>query len=104
MPVIEVLSSLMPKSMRVRQFYRNLAADAEKAVVNNISNLEWAVKRNIEDAFVHFEGALSEQLNKALHMTREAFHLALERHATRSEAIGSYVKEAEEFLAALRKI
>jgi len=46
---------------------------AEKAVVNNISNLEWAVKRNIEDAFMHFEGALSEQLDKALRMTREAF-------------------------------
>ena len=46
----------MPKSMRERQLYRNLAADAEKAVVNNISNLEWAVKRNIEDAFVHFDG------------------------------------------------
>ena len=37
-------------------------------------------------------------------MTREAFQLALERHATQSEAIGSYVKEAEESLAALRKI
>ena len=37
-------------------------------------------------------------------MTREAFQLALERHATRSEAIGSYVSEAEESLAALRKI
>ena len=98
------LSSLMPKSMRERQLYRNLAVDAEKAVVNNISNLEWAVKRNIEDAFVHFEGALSEQLDKALQMTREAFQLALERHATQSEAIGSYVKEAEESLAALRKI
>jgi len=98
------LSSLMPKSMRERQLYRNLAADAEKAVVNNISNLEWAVKRNVEDAFLHFEGALSEQLDQALRMTREAFQLALDRHATRSEAIGSYVKEAEESLAALRKI
>ncbi len=98
------LSSLMPKSMRERQLYRNLAADAGKAVVNNISNLEWAVKRNVEDAFVHFQAALSEQLDKALRMTREAFELALERHATRSEAIGSYVSEAEESLAALRKI
>ena len=98
------LSSLMPKSMRERQLYRNLTADAEKAVVNNISNLEWAVKRNIEDAFVHFESALSEQLDKALRMTREAFELALERHATRSETIGSYVKEAEKSLADLRNI
>ncbi len=98
------LSSLMPKSMRDRQLYRNLAADAGKAVVNNISNLEWAVKRNVEDAFVHFQAALSEQLDKALQMTREAFQLALERHATRSEAIGSYIKEAEQSLAALRKI
>jgi GTPase Era involved in 16S rRNA processing len=98
------LSSLMPKNMRERQLYRNLTADAEKAVVNNISNLEWAVKRNVEDAFVHFETALSEQLDKALQMTREAFQLAIERHATRSEAISSYVKGAEQSLAAVRKI
>ncbi len=94
----------MPKSMRERQLYRNLAADAEKAVVNNISNLEWAVKRNIEDAFMHFECALSEQLDTALQMTRGAFQLALDRHATQSEAIGKHVKEAEKSLAALRKI
>jgi hypothetical protein len=37
-------------------------------------------------------------------MKREAFQLAIERHATRSEAIGRYVKVAEQSLAALRKI
>jgi hypothetical protein len=98
------LASLMPKSMRERRLYRNLAADADQGILHNISNLEWAVKRNIEDAFLHFEAALSEQLDKALRMTREAFQLALERRSTRSEAIGGYVKEAEQSLAALRKI
>lgn len=68
------------------------------------SNLEWAVKRNIEDAFLYFRGALSKELDKALAMTREAFQLALERRSTRSEAVSGYVKEAEQSLGALRSI
>ena len=98
------VARFMPRSMRERRLYRNLAADAEQAVLRNIANLEWAVRRNIEDAFLHFEAALSEQLDKALHMTREAFQLALERHAATSEAIGGYVREAAHSLAALREI
>ena len=98
------IASLMPKAMRERRRYRNLAADADQGILHNISNLEWAVKRNIEDAFFHFGGALSKELDKALTMTREAFQLALERRSSRSESIGFYVEQAEKSLAVLRKI
>jgi hypothetical protein len=98
------IASLMPKAMRERRLYRNLAADADQGILHNISNLEWAVKRNIEDAFLQFGGALSKELDKALAMTREAFQLALERRSSRSESIGVYVEQAEKSLAVLRKI
>ncbi len=98
------LASLLPQAVRERRLYRNLAADAGQGILHNISNLEWAVKRNIEDAFLHFEGALSEQLDKALQMTREAFQLALDRRATQSEAIAGFIEAAEASLAALREV
>lgn len=37
------LASLMPKTMREKRLYRNLAADADQGILHNISNLEWAV-------------------------------------------------------------
>ncbi|MGB8871216.1 MAG: dynamin family protein [Rhodomicrobium sp.] len=98
------LASLLPKSLRERRLYRNLRADAENAVLRNIANLEWAAKRNIEDAFLHFEGDLSEQLENALQMTRQALQLALKRHAAKAEEMGAYVKEAAHSVSSLQEI
>jgi GTPase Era involved in 16S rRNA processing len=98
------LASLLPKSLRERRLYRDLRADAENAVLRNIGNLEWAAKRNIEDAFLHFEGDLSEQLENALQMTRQALQLALERRAAKAEEMAGYVKEAAQSVSSLREI
>ena len=98
------LASLLPKSLRERRLYRNLRAGAENAVLRNIANLEWAAKRNIEDAFLHFEGDLSEQLENALQMTRQALQLALQRHAAKAEEMGAYVKEAAHSVSSLQQI
>jgi hypothetical protein len=98
------LASLLPKRLRERRLYRNLSSDAERAVLRNIGNLQWAVRRNIEDAFLQFEGALSEQLGNALQMTRAALQLALERHAAKSEEMSGYIKQASHSVASLHEI
>ena len=98
------LASLLPKSLREGRLYRNLRSDTEKAVLRNIGNLQWAVRRNIEDAFLQFEGALSAQIQNALQMTRAALQLALQRHAAQSEEMSSYVKQAAHSVASLQEI
>jgi GTP-binding protein EngB required for normal cell division len=98
------LASFLPRSLRERRLYHHLGEDAEKAVLRNIANLEWAVRRNIEDAFLHFEGALAEQLDNALQMTRQALLLALKRHDAKSEEMGGYVKEAAHSVSSLEEI
>ena len=72
--------------------------------MRNIGNLQWAVRRNIEDAFLQFEGALSAQIQNALQMTRAALQLALQRHAAQSEEMSSYVKQAAHSVASLQEI
>jgi hypothetical protein len=72
--------------------------------LRNIGNLQWAVRRNVEDAFLQFEGALSEQIQNALQMTRAALRLALQRHVAQSEEVSSYVKQAAHSVASLQEI
>lgn len=98
------LASLLPKSLREKRLYRSLRSDAEKAVLRNIGNLQWAVRRNIEDAFLQFEGVLSDQLQNALQMTRQALQLALQRHAAKADEMGGYIMEASHSVASIHEI
>jgi predicted translin family RNA/ssDNA-binding protein len=47
---------------------------------------------------------LSEQLENARQMTRQALKLALERHATKAEEMGAYVEEAAHSVSSLQEI
>ena len=98
------LTRFLPESLRERRLYWTLSAQAERAILRNIANLDWAMRQNIEDAFRDFESALSEQVEKALQATREALQLALDRHAAKSQEIGVYVREAERSVASLSEI
>jgi hypothetical protein len=87
-----------------RRERHQLAADAKKAVLRNIANLDWAIRQNIEDGFRRFESSLSEQLSSALQATREAMLIAVERRTSRIEEIDAYVKESTRSIALLSDI
>ena len=98
------IDRLMPKGIREKRVRDQLAADAEKAVLRNLSNLDWAIRANLEDAFRRFESSLAEQLGHVLHATRQAMQLAIERRTTRAEEMDEYVKESARSIASLTNI
>ncbi len=86
---------LLPRALRERRARDHLVAEAEKAALRNVANLDWALRQNVEDSFRRFEASLSEQLDQALQATRQALQLAERRRAARSEAIEADVDEAD---------
>ncbi len=86
---------LLPRALRERRARDHLVAEAEKAALRNVANLDWALRQNIEDSFRRFESSLSEQLDQALQATRQALQLAQRRRAARSEAIEADVEQAD---------
>jgi hypothetical protein len=98
------MARFMPKSIREKRARDQLAADAEKAILRNLANLDWAIRENLEDAFRQFESSLTEQLGNVLLATRQAMQLAIERRTTRAEELDKYVKESARSIASLTNI
>jgi len=95
---------LLPRPLRERRARDRLVAEAEKAALRNVANLDWALRQNIEDSFRRFESSLSEQLGLALQATRQALQLAQRRRAARSEAIEADVERANRSVKELSAI
>ena len=96
------VTRFLPSGMREAR--RQLAADADKAVLRNIANLDWAMRQNVEEGFRRFESSLSEQLGSALQATRQAMHIAIKRRTTMVAEIDAYVKESTRSIASLSDI
>jgi small GTP-binding protein len=95
---------LLPRALREKRARDRLVAEAEKAALRNVANLDWAVRQNIEDSFRRFETSLSEQLDQALQATRQALQLAQRRRAARSEAVEADVEQADRCVTELSNI
>jgi GTP-binding protein EngB required for normal cell division len=98
------VTRFLPSGVRESRARHQFAADAKKAVLRNVANLDWAIRQNIEEGFRRFESSLSEQLGSALQATRQALHIAIELRTARIEEIDEYVKESTRSLASLSDI
>jgi hypothetical protein len=95
---------LLPRALRERLSREKLIAEAERAALRNVANLDWCSRQNIEDSLRRFEAEFSNQLGEALQATRQAMQLALQRRAARSEAIGADVEQATDSIRELAQI
>jgi GTP-binding protein EngB required for normal cell division len=94
----------LPRGIREKRARARIVAEAERAALRNVANLDWAMRQNIEDSFRRFESSLSDQLDQALKSTRQAMQLALARHAARSEAVKGDIDAANRSVTALSNI
>jgi GTP-binding protein EngB required for normal cell division len=98
------IEGFLPRAVREKRARARIIAEAEKAALRNVANLDWAMRQNIEDSFRRFESSLSDQLDLALKATRQAMQLALQRHAARSEAIKVDIEQANRSVMELANI
>ena len=95
---------LSPRKVREGRLRRLIAADAERAALRNVANLEWALRQNVEDAFRRFEASLSQRLSEALNETRQAMETALQRRSAMSAEIGVLFAQSETTIKAWKII
>jgi hypothetical protein len=62
------------------------------------------MRQNTEDSFGRFQSSLSDQLDLALKTTGRAMQFALQRRASRSEAIKIDIEQANRSVAELEDI
>ena len=69
-----------------------------------MSNLDWALRQNIEEAFRRFESSLTKQLSSAMEETRQVMQIALEKRSARSAEVSAFVAQAAHSIAALSAV
>ncbi len=99
-----VAERFLPRSIREKRARARIIAEAEKAALRNVANLDWAMRQNIEDSFRRFESSLSDQLDLALKATRQAMQLALQRRTARLETIEVDIEKANRSVVELSDI
>lgn len=98
------LSRLIPKRIREGRARRQRLKELDRAVLRNVSHLDWAMRQNIEEAFRRFETSLRKELGHALDATRAAMQAAVYRHRLHEDAISRYVRETTSSIEALNGI
>jgi GTP-binding protein EngB required for normal cell division len=99
-----LVEGFFPPTIREKRARARIVAEAEKAALRNVANLDWAMRQNIEDSFRRFESSLISQLDQAMNATRQAMQLALQRRAARSEAVKGDIDAASRSVTALSLI
>jgi Dynamin family len=87
-------SRVLPRKIRERRARRQQLADLDRAILRNVANLDWAMRQNIEEAFRRFGTSLREELDHALHATRSAMQVALDRHTLHEYVVAQSVQDA----------
>lgn len=87
------LSRFLPRQIREERARRQRIAELDRAVLRNVSNLDWAMRQNIEEAFRRFEFSLRDELSLAMNATGAAMRIALERHQHHEETVSHSIKE-----------
>ncbi|HMN70329.1 MAG TPA: dynamin family protein [Rhodoblastus sp.] len=95
---------LLPRALRRRRERDRLLADAEKAALRNVANLDWALRRNIEESLRRLQSTLSADLDSAIEATRQAMQIALRRRDDRSEAIANDMDAGRRAIGELAEI
>lgn len=95
------LHRFLPPALRRRLAHHRLAEEVERAVLRNVSALEWALRQNIQDAYRAFQFDLREQLEQAMTSTQAVMTVARER---RRENAASSSGHVDALAASIRKL
>jgi GTPase SAR1 family protein len=98
------MARIMPKSVREKRARDRLADNAEKAVLRNVANLDWAMRENLEDAFRRFDFSLTEQLDCVLRATRQALELAIEHRTMKAQEMDEQIQKSARSITLLTNI
>jgi len=83
----KISRKLMTKRFRHRRTVQRLREQTQKLLNENIEQMNWALRRGLEESFRRYGFQLDEQLDKVIAATRAAMDIALQKKSTRHHQI-----------------
>lgn len=74
----------LTQKFRHRRTVSRLRDEGRKLLNQNVEQINWTLRRGLEESFRHYGAGLSEQLNKTILATKAAMEVALQRSETQA--------------------
>lgn len=94
----------LTQKYRRKRTVKRLREEGLKLLNQNVEQINWALRRGLDESFRQFGVELSEQLEKTITATRKAMEVALSKSASQSHATASQEVKLKQTLGKLEKI
>ncbi|HEY5673581.1 MAG TPA: dynamin family protein [Malonomonas sp.] len=92
------------KKYRRRRTVERLRAESLKLLNQNVEQINWALRKSLDESFRQFGAELKEQLAKTITATRKAMEVALQRSESRSRETAAAEIDLQQALQTLEAI
>ena len=93
---------LMTKSFRHRRTVQRLRDQTLKLINENTEQINWALRRGLDESFRRFGFQLDAQLDKVIEATRAAMTVALQKKTSRQQQLEEQIGLLEETVAVMQ--
>lgn len=94
----------MTYKFRHRRTISRLRDEGRKLLSQNVEQINWTLRRGLEESFRQYGAGLAEQLNKTISATRAAMEVALQKSETQAFETASQELDLKQALVELQEI
>lgn len=95
---------LVPRKFRHRRTVERLREQTQKLINENTEQVNWALRRGLDESFRRFGFQLDAQLDKVIEATRTAMNLALQKKSSRQQQLEGQISSLEATVAKLQTL
>lgn len=100
----KISRKLMPRRFRHRRTVQRLREQTQKLLNENTEQMNWALRRGLDESFRRYGFQLDEQLDKVITATRAAMDIALQKKSNRQQQIEEQLSLLERTVAELQNL
>ncbi|MBW6508959.1 MAG: dynamin family protein [Desulfuromonadales bacterium] len=100
----KISRKLMTKRFRHRRTVQRLREQTQKLLNENTEQMNWALRRGLDESFRRYGFELDEQLAKVIAATRAAMDIALQKKANQHQQIEDQITLLERTIAELQNL
>jgi hypothetical protein len=100
----KISRKLMTKRFRHRRTVQRLREQTQKLLNENAEQMNWALRRGLDESFRGYGFELDAQLNKVIAATRAAMDIALQKKSNRHQQIEDQIALLERTIAELQTL
>jgi ribosome biogenesis GTPase A len=95
---------LLSQRFRRRRTVKRVREESRKLLNQNVEQINWTLRRSLEESFRQYSADLAEQLEKTITATRSAMEIALGKSASHASETAAHQRQLQQTLEQLQQL